>query len=100
MYVIVLLISAYKKGDFGRKKGIFGRFQIKKSLMFMIKMNIIIYKFMQGDIRYERKNLWAICLALLTLMGSGVPVNAAETDIAENELLQEVVSNVGRESKR
>ncbi len=46
------------------------------------------------------KNLWAICLALLTLMGSGVPVNAAETDIAENELLQEVVSNVGRESKR
>lgn len=55
---------------------------------------------MQGDIRYERKNLWAICLALLTLMGSGVPVNAAETDIAENELLQEVVSNVGRESKR
>ena len=30
------------------------------------------------------KNLWAICLALLTLMGSGVPVNAAETDIAEN----------------
>ena len=32
------------------------------------------------------KNLWAICLALLTLMGSGVPVNAAETDIAENEL--------------
>ena len=27
------------------------------------------------------KNLWAICLALLTLMGSGVPVNAAETDI-------------------
>ena len=65
--------------------------------MFMIKMNIIIYKFMQGDIRYERKKFMGDLFSTTYAYGKR---STAETDIAENELLQEVVSNVGRESKR
>lgn len=40
------------------------------------------------------KNLWAIGFALLTLMGNGVPVNAAEANVVGNDSLQEVVSDL------